>query len=65
MRDLDVFIVLGEASDSPRARTPRFLSNKSLRVPVDVFPFTRAEIEERRGSPLLAEVKNSRWRYRR
>jgi predicted nucleotidyltransferase len=63
--DLDVFIVLREASDSPRDRIPRFLPNKSLSVPVDVFPFTRAEIEERRGSPLLAAVKNSRWRYHR
>lgn len=57
--------VLREASDSPRDRIPRFLPNKSLSVPLDVFPFTRAEIEERRGSPLLAAVKSSRWRYRR
>ena len=51
--DLDVFIVLREASDSPRERIPRFLPDKSLDVPVDVFPFTRAEMEERRDSPLL------------
>jgi predicted nucleotidyltransferase len=63
--DLDVFIVLGEADDSPRDRIPRFLPQKSLCVPVDVFPFTRAEMEERRGSPLLAAVKKSHWRYRR
>jgi hypothetical protein len=34
-------------------------------VGVDLFPFTRAEIEERRGSPLLAAVARSSWRYRR
>lgn len=52
--DLDVFIVLREANDSPRDRIPRYLPNKSLVVPVDVFPFTRAEIDERGDSPLLA-----------
>jgi hypothetical protein len=34
-------------------------------VGVDLFSFTRAEIEERRGSPLLAAVARSSWRYRR
>jgi predicted nucleotidyltransferase len=63
--DLDVFIVLREASDSPRDRIPRFLPDKSLDVPVDVFPFTRAEMEERSDSPLMAAVKASNWRYRR
>lgn len=63
--DLDVFIVLREASDSPRDRIPRFLPNKSLDVAVDVFPFTLAEMEERRDSPLLAAVRKSSWRYRR
>lgn len=63
--DLDVFIVLREASDSPRERIPRFLPDKSLDVPVDVFPFTRAEMEERRDSPLLLAVRKSHWRYRR
>ncbi len=63
--DLDVFIVLREASDSPRDRIPRFLPEKSLDVPVDVFPFTLAEIEERRDSPLMAAVRASNWRYHR
>lgn len=63
--DLDVFIVLSEADDSPRDRVPRFLPQKSLGVPVDVFPFTRAEMEERRDSPLLGAVRKSNWRYRR
>jgi predicted nucleotidyltransferase len=63
--DLDVFIVLREASDSPRDRISRFLPNKSLGVAVDVFAYTRAEMVERRDSPLIAAVKKSRWRYRR
>ena len=63
--DLDVFIVLQEANDSPRDRIPRFLPEKSLSVPVDVFPFTRAELEERHDSPLVVAVRKSNWRYRR
>ena len=63
--DIDVFIVLREANDLPRDRIPRFLPQKSFGVPVDVFPFTRAEMEERRESPLLVAVRKSRWRYRR
>ena len=62
--DLDVFIILREANDSARDRIPRLLPKKSLSVPVDVFPFTRAEMEERHDSPLLAAVRKSRWRYR-
>ena len=62
--DLDVFVVLREASDS-RDRIPRFLPHKSLEAPVDVFAFTRAEMAERCDSPLLAAVKKSRWRYQR
>jgi predicted nucleotidyltransferase len=52
--DLDVFIVLRDASDRPRERIARFLPDRSFTVPVDVFPFTRSEMEERRDSPLLA-----------
>ena len=63
--DVDLFIVLSEADDSPRDRIPQFLPQKSLDVPVDVFPFTRAEMEERRDSPLLGAVRKSNWRYRR
>jgi predicted nucleotidyltransferase len=63
--DIDLFIVLREADDSPRDRIPRFLPDKSLGVPVDVFPFTRAEIAQLSESPLLAAVNKSHWRYRR
>ena len=63
--DIDLFLVLCEANDSPRDRIPRFLPDKSLGVAVDVFPFTRAEIAQLSESPLLAAVNESRWRYRR
>jgi len=36
--DIDLFLVLCEANDSPRDRIPRFLPDKSLGVAVDVFP---------------------------
>ena len=63
--DLDVFIMLGKADGSPHDRIARFLPDKSLAVPVNVFPFTRAKMEERRDSPLLGAVRKSNWRYRR
>src|SRR5438128_417408 len=40
--DLDVLIVLREAAGSPRDRIPSLLPGR-FPVPVDVFPFTRAE----------------------
>ena len=49
--DIDLFLVLCEANDSPRDRIPRFLPDKSLGVAVDVFPFTRAEIAQLSESP--------------
>ena len=61
--DVDIFIVLGEANQPPRDRIPGFLPNKSIGVPVDVFPFTRTEMEERRDSPLLTAMRKSNWRY--
>ena len=63
--DLDVFIVLRDATDPPRERIARFLPDRGFAVSVDVFPFTRAEMEERRDSPLLVAVRKSHWRYSR
>jgi predicted nucleotidyltransferase len=60
--DLDVFILLKEASEPVRERVPHFLP-ANFPVPMDVFPFTRAEIERLAGSPLLAAVARSDWRY--
>jgi predicted nucleotidyltransferase len=62
--DLDVFIVLGHASQPVRDRIATFLPD-SFPVPVDVFPFTRAEMEGLSSSPLLAAVSKSEWRYSR
>ena len=62
--DLDVFIVLKEANDPVRERVRRFLP-ENFPVPMDVFPFTRAEMAESSGSPLLAAVRKSKWRYTR
>jgi len=62
--DLDVFIILDSAQKRPRDRIPDFLPSE-FPVPMDVFPFTRAEIAELDSSPLLAAVRESNWRYKR
>jgi predicted nucleotidyltransferase len=61
--DLDVFIVLSRADKTPRERIAAFLPNQ-FPVPMDVFPFTRAEMAERDSSPLIAAVGKSNWRYK-
>jgi predicted nucleotidyltransferase len=62
--DLDVFIVLREANESPRERISGFIP-RQFPLPVDVFAFTRSEMAELSESPLLAAVNKSDWRYRR
>jgi HEPN domain-containing protein len=62
--DLDVFIVLREATGSPRDRMMHFRPEK-FPVPVDTFAFTRAEMDELSGSPIVSAVAQSNWRYRR
>jgi predicted nucleotidyltransferase len=62
--DLDVFIVLREATESPRDRMMRFQPAR-FPVPVDTFAFTRAEMNELSGSPIVSAVAQSSWRYRR
>jgi predicted nucleotidyltransferase len=54
--DLDLFIVLNEANERLRERVRQFLPTR-FPVPVDVFPFTRAEMEELRDSPLMVAVR--------
>ena len=62
--DIDLFIVLA-ASDKPvRDRIPEFLPG-AFPVGVDVFPYTREEMNELSPSPLLEAVGASSWRYRR
>ena len=62
--DLDVFIVLTSAQQRPRDRIPDFLPNR-FPAPMDIFPFTRAEMAELDSSPLLVAIRKSKWRYKR
>jgi predicted nucleotidyltransferase len=62
--DLDVFVILSEASRPVRDRIPALLPG-AFPVGVDLFPFTRDEIAARSASPLLDAVGRSRWRYAR
>ena len=62
--DLDVFILLSHSAKPVRDRIHDFLPH-AFPVPVDLFPFTRDEIEDRRSSPILVSVEQSRWRYDR
>lgn len=63
--DLDVFLLLERSAHaSVRDRVPDYLPG-AFPVGVDLFPFTRGEVEERRGSALLDAVARSPWRYRR
>ncbi len=62
--DLDVLLVLGSAGKPVRDRVPDYLPG-AFPVGVDLFPFTRAELAEREGSPVLEAARRSGWRYRR
>jgi predicted nucleotidyltransferase len=62
--DLDVFVIL-TASDKPvRDRIPELLPG-AFPVGVDLFPFTRAEMEQLEGSLLVSAVRASTWHYNR
>ncbi len=62
--DLDVLIRL-RSSDRPVRDRVQDLLPAAFPVPLDVFPYTDAEIAERAGSPILAAVRRSQWRYAR
>jgi predicted nucleotidyltransferase len=62
--DLDVFLVLSRSDKPVWERLPDYLPG-SFPVGLDLFPFTRDEIQRRRPSSLLDVVDLSRWRYRR
>jgi predicted nucleotidyltransferase len=62
--DLDVLVVLTHADRPVRDRISDLLPAR-FPVPVDVFPYTRAELDDREGSSILVAVRASTWRYRR
>ncbi len=62
--DLDVLIILSESACPVRDRIPIYLPDE-FPVPVDLFPFTRAELADRAPSPVLQAAGVSRWRYLR
>jgi predicted nucleotidyltransferase len=62
--DLDVLVVLSSADKPVRDRIAPLLPVR-FPVPVDLFPFTRAELADRAASPLMAAIVASRWRYGR
>jgi uncharacterized protein len=62
--DLDVFLMLSHDQREVRDRIPAYLPGR-FPVPIDLFPYTREEMERLGPSPLLDAVARSRWRYRR
>jgi predicted nucleotidyltransferase len=62
--DLDVFLLLSQSQKDVWSRIPDYLPG-AFPVGLDLFPYTRAEVEALRPSPLLEAVDKSDWRYRR
>jgi predicted nucleotidyltransferase len=62
--DIDVLVLLNHAEGLIRDRIPEFLPG-AFPVGVDLFPYTREELESLAPSPILDAVRDSRWRYRR
>lgn len=62
--DLDVLVVLRESPLPIRDRPAEYRPAR-FPVPVDLFSFTRPELESRRGSPMAQALDASGWRYRR
>jgi len=62
--DLDLLIVLSRSTRSVRDRIPEYMPDE-FPVPVDLFPFTRAELADRAASPVIKAASAGRWRYHR
>lgn len=62
--DLDVLIVLKESPLAIRDRAAGYRGGP-FPVPLDLFPFTRAELRARADAPFIRALDASRWRYRR
>jgi predicted nucleotidyltransferase len=62
--DLDVLVVLDESPLPIRDRAGEYRPAR-FPVPVDLFAFTRSELEARRDSSMAQAFHASRWRYSR
>lgn len=62
--DLDVMIVLRHSSLPVHDRVDTYRPVR-FPLPLDLFPFTREELEQRRGSPIVRAAHASDWRYDR
>jgi len=62
--DLDLCIVLNHSDKSIRDRIPDYLPG-AFPVGVDLFPYTREELNARAASPIAEAFRCSRWRYAR
>ena len=62
--DIDVLVVLSRSDEPVWDRVPRLLP-RSFPVPVDLFPYTREELDRLSPSPVIAAAQRSPWRYGR
>ena len=62
--DIDLLVVLKWSDQSVRDRIPGLLPG-AFPVGIDLFPYTRTELERLISPGLLREMRASRWRYRR
>ena len=62
--DLDLFLLLSHSAKEIWDRVPDYLPG-AFPVGLDLFPYTRNEVEALRPSSLLDVVDKSDWRYRR
>lgn len=62
--DVDLLIVLTASDKAVRDRVPEFLPG-AFPVAMDVFPYTREEMDRLAPSPLLDAASASTWRYGR
>jgi predicted nucleotidyltransferase len=62
--DLDVFLLLSRSEKAVWDRVPDYLPGV-FPVGIDLFPYTRSEVDSLSPSSLLTAVDASEWRYRR
>ncbi len=62
--DIDLLVVLTWSDQPVRDRIPGLLPG-AFPVGIDLFPYTRKELERLVSPGLLREMRASQWRYRR